>query len=206
MNLQGFLSKEELDAVRDRSDTIAVWQIFFNYALIVLGFAVFIAWPSPLTFLLGAMVQAGRILGLAVLNHEAAHHTLFRTRSLNRPVARWLLAGPSLTDFDAYRSGHMKHHQYAGTLKDPDISFVKGYPTSVPSMRRKFIRDLTGQTGMQDLKYLIRLSSLKTTAVFSLASHFYCAVSGNRFCLGLRALVDGFHLFLPRLHAHSRDG
>lgn len=170
MKLSDFLNQEELRTIRERSDFIAVWLIAANYGMIFLGFAIFIIWPNPVTFILGAMIQAGRILGLVVLNHEAAHSTLFSTRRFNRPVARWLLAGPSLSDFDSYRTGHMKHHKYAGTLNDPDIPFVQGYPTSAASMRRKFFRDLTGQTGVKDLTYLIKMSTLKKRLPF-LISH-----------------------------------
>jgi fatty acid desaturase len=166
MNVLSFLSQDELHSLRARSDTVAVWRVAANYALIALGFGIFIVWPNPVTFLLGAMIQGGSILGLAVLNHDAAHMGLFKTRSLNRPVARWLLAGPSLGDYDSYKTGHLKHHRYAGTTDDPDIPFVQGYPTSAASMRRKFTRDLTGQTGVRDLLYLIKSSTLKKRLPF----------------------------------------
>lgn len=170
MNLSEYLNRDELRSIRESSDLAAVWLIFSNYALIALGFAIFIIWPNPLTFVLGAMIQAGRILGLVVLNHDASHSSLFKTKSLNRPISRWFLSGPSLTDFDSYKAGHLKHHKFAGTEEDPDIPFVKGYPTTASSMRRKFIRDLTGQIGIRDLIYLLKVSTLKKRLPF-LVSH-----------------------------------
>ncbi|MEL7446138.1 MAG: fatty acid desaturase family protein [Pseudomonadota bacterium] len=166
MKLSDYLSPDEVRSFREGSDLLGVWQIAVNYALIAAGFAIFILWPNPLTFLLGAMIQAGRILGLVVLNHDATHSALFKTRSWNRPFGRWLLAGPSLGDFDSYRDGHLKHHKFAGTDNDPDIPFVQGYPTTGQSMRRKFTRDLTGQIGLRDLKYLIQNSTLSKRVPF----------------------------------------
>lgn len=160
MKLTDYLTKDEFRSLRESSDMIAIWQIVVNYAIIAAGFAVFIIWPNPLTFILGSLILAGRILGLVVLSHDAAHSSLFNTRKLNRPIGKWLLAGPAFNDFDSYRDGHLKHHKYAGTDQDPDIPFVQGYPTSSASMRRKFIRDFTGQTGFKDLKYLVRASTI----------------------------------------------
>eukprot|EP00439_Symbiodinium_sp_Y106_P088360 s1_g896.t1 len=176
MNLSNYLNRDELRSIRESSDLVALWLILSNYTLIALGFAIFIIWPNPLTFLLGAMIQAGRILGLVVLNHDASHSSLFKTKSLNRPIARWLLAGPSLSDFDSYKAGHLKHHKFAGTPDDPDIPFVKGYPTSPASMRRKFIRDISGQTGIRDLIYLLKVSTLKKRLPF-LVSHAFLIAS-----------------------------
>lgn len=175
MALAQYLTRDEMRDICSRSDLAAVLRITANYALIAFGFAVFIIWPNPATFLIGAMIQGGRILGLAVLNHDAAHLALFRTASLNPPVARWLLAGPSFGDYDGYKAGHLKHHKYAGTIDDPDIPFVQGYPTSAASMRRKFLRDITGQTGIKDLAYLIKSSTFEKRLPF-VVSHLLLIV------------------------------
>ena len=175
MKLNRYLSRDEMRDICRRSDLAGVWRIIANYSLIAFGFAIFVIWPNPITFIAGAMIQGGRILGLAVLNHDAAHLALFRTVRLNRPVARWLLAGPSFGDYDGYKKGHLDHHKYAGTLDDPDIPFVQAYPTSATSMRRKFFRDITGQTGFKDLLYLIKSSKFEKRLPF-LMSHFLLIV------------------------------
>ena len=59
----------------------------------------------------------------------------------------------------AYRQYHLKHHRFAGTKNDPDLVFVENYPVPRDSLRRKFTRDFSGQTGLRDLK--MKLSSFK---------------------------------------------
>ncbi len=166
MKITDYLSKDEFSYFRTASDLMGGWRIAFNYLLIAACFILFALYPNPMVFALGVLVLAGRILGLLILNHDAAHHSLFKTRTYNRLFARWLLAGPTLSDFDSYRETHLKHHKYAGTLDDPDISFVDSYPAPIDSIKRKFSRDLTGRTGIRDLLYLIKTSDLKSKIPF----------------------------------------
>lgn len=51
-----------------------------------------------------------------------------------------------------YRTYHLTHHRYAGTPNDPDLSFVAQYPVTRASLKRKFVRDVTGQTGLRDFR------------------------------------------------------
>jgi fatty acid desaturase len=92
----------------------------------------------------------------AALMHEAAHRLLFRNRRLNDWVGRWLLGFPSLTPIDLYRRGHMNHHRDEFGPNEPDIPLYRGYPISRDSLRRKLVRDATGQTGWKLLKGLVR--------------------------------------------------
>lgn len=198
MTLTDYLSREEMREICTRSDLYAIWRIIANYGLIAFGFAIFIIWPNPITFIIGAMIQSGRILGLAVLNHDAAHLALFRSVKVNRVIGRWLLAGPSLGDYDGYKEGHLNHHKYGGTIDDPDIPFVQGYPTSAASMRRKFFRDLTGQTGYKDLVYQIKSSTFKKRLPF-LASHllFILALAAAGSVWAYSMWWVGFLIFYP---------
>ncbi len=158
IKISEFLSREERQHFRQASDAVAVLQIIINYAIIAGAFALFAVWPNPVTFIASCLLLAGRYVGLGILNHDAAHNALFATRGLNRPVAQWLFAGPTLIGYDTYRDGHLTHHSNAGTLEDPDITFVRSYPVEKDSMRRKLTRDLTGRTGVRDLLYLLMLS------------------------------------------------
>jgi len=170
MKITDYLSKQEFAAFRQRSDLRGAWQVFVNYTLIASAFALFILWPNPFTAILGAMLLAGRILGLGILMHDAAHNTLFKKSATNALIGRWLLAGPMLGDLESYRKGHLAHHRYAGTEQDPDIPFVIGYPAAKASMRRKFTRDLSGKNGLRDLAFQVKVSSLRKRLPF-LASH-----------------------------------
>ncbi len=129
-----------------------------NFGVIAGAFALFGLWPNPLSFIVSAVVLAGRYVGLGILIHDAAHNALFRTHVLNRVLGRWLFCGPTLIDFDTYRDGHLAHHRHAGTIDDPDLPFVHAYPVERASMRRKLIRDLSGRTGIRDGLYLIGMT------------------------------------------------
>ena len=60
--------------------------------------------------------------------HECGHGTLFANRTANRIVGQTLCAYPIMTDMHRYAAGHIKHHRYAGTEKDPDqTEFPEGY-------------------------------------------------------------------------------
>lgn len=154
MKVSAYLSREERAYFREPSDRVAVTQVLINYVIIAGAFAMFGLWPNPVTFVVSAALLGGRFVGLGILNHDAAHNALFATRRLNRVVARWLFAGPTLIDHDTYRKGHLSHHRHAGTIEDPDIPFVRSYPVESESMRRKVGRDLTGRTGLRDALYL----------------------------------------------------
>jgi fatty acid desaturase len=103
-------------------------------------------------FVLGFVVLAGRHLGLAILHHEAAHRSLFRTRWLNEFIGDWVCARPIWNDVKKYRAHHFVHHRKTNQPEDPDRSLVAPFPTSRASLARKFVRDLLGLTG---LKYLL---------------------------------------------------
>src|SRR6478672_10429552 len=92
----------------------------------------------------------------AALMHEAAHRLLFRNRKANDWVGRWLLGYPSFTPIDLYRRGHMAHHREEFGPDEPDIPLYRGYPISKDSLRRKLVRDATGQTGYKLFKGLLQ--------------------------------------------------
>ncbi len=145
------LSREELTELKRSSDAVGLCTLAVNWGLIAAAFALAILWPNPLTILAAVLIIAGRQLGLGIITHDCAHSALFRTRWLNEFAGHWLAAVPMNSSLPLYRDYHLKHHQHAGTPKDPDRGFVKDYPVSRESLRRKFGRDLTGRTGVRDL-------------------------------------------------------
>ncbi len=156
LRLAEALSKDELRTLRQKSDLRAGASLLWTWALIAGAFALFIAWPNPLTFLAGAVILGGRQLALGVINHDCAHHAFFKNPKVDDFVGHWICGSPMNISLPAYRAYHLKHHKYAGTPDDPDIGFVKNYPVPAESLRRKFIRDLTGQTGYRDTLRKIR--------------------------------------------------
>ena len=56
---------------------------------------------------------------------------------------------PIWNDLQKYRVHHVRHHAKTSTPDDPDLSLVAGFPVSKQSLTRKFLRDLTGITGLK---------------------------------------------------------
>jgi len=158
VRVRDYLSRQERRAFAEPSNARAAGLVVANLAAIAGAFALLAIWPNVITFVVAALVLAGRYVGLGILTHDAAHGTLFRSRRLNRAFGRWVFAGPALIDFDAYRDGHLAHHRFAGTVDDPDLAFVRAYPVSRASMRRKLTRDVCGRTGLRDGLYLLAMA------------------------------------------------
>jgi fatty acid desaturase len=153
------LSPDERRRLHQKSDVKAVWAIIVNYAIIAFAFALPIFAPHILSYIAAALLLSGRALGLTGLSHDACHNALFTSVKMNEFVGKWLLAALPNVPFETYRAGHLQHHKLAGTEKDPDLSFVVGYPTSKASMRRKLTRDIVGITGFKDISYQLKMFS-----------------------------------------------
>lgn len=118
--------------------------------------------------------------------HEAAHNALFKSRELNDFVGEWFCGRPILAELNAYRRYHLTHHRFTQTDKDPDLVLSSKFPTSHASLKRKFTRDLTGQTGIRQLVGQIAMSvrlagdgDAVTAAESNLPSHSRRAICGN---------------------------
>lgn len=121
------------------------------------GIAVIAVWINhPLTWLLAIILMGRAHAQFAALMHEAAHRMLFRNRKLNDWAGRWLVGYVGFTPIDGYRRGHMAHHRQEFGPDEPDIPLYRGYPITKASLRRKLIRDITGQTGWKLFKGLLR--------------------------------------------------
>ncbi|MBP0483158.1 fatty acid desaturase family protein [Sagittula salina] len=146
---RAYLSSDEIRALSQRSNLWGVALVVHAWGLILGSVWVFTLWPNLLTFVLAVIVIGSRQLGLAILMHEAAHNALFRSRAWNEWAGTWLCGAPILADLASYRHYHLKHHRYTQTDDDPDLVLSKPFPTTRASLRRKLIRDVTGQTGIR---------------------------------------------------------
>lgn len=88
----------------------------------------------------------GRQLGLSILMHDAAHGLLHPNRRVNNFLGQWLTGAATGSDLTAYRTYHLRHHKYTQQAEDPDLPLSAPFPTTRASLRRKMLRDLTGQT------------------------------------------------------------
>ncbi len=123
----------------------------------LLGVMTAAAWlNNPLMYGV-AFIEGGRsVMKLNILGHEAAHRTLFSNRKANDFVGRWVLSYPGWSPFDLYRRTHINHHRDEFGPKEPDTGLYANYPITKASMKRKLVRDATGQSGWRLLKGLGR--------------------------------------------------
>ena len=149
MKVHQILTRDEIQRFTLASDLLGARSVIMTWSVIALAFAGVIVWPSIWTALIAIVLLGGQHLALAVLSHECAHRSLFRTASLNRVVGKWLCGKPIWIDVERYRVQHLAHHAHAGSDKDPDRGLADGFPVSRTSMARKVLRDLSGITGVR---------------------------------------------------------
>jgi len=116
------------------------------HAWIVIAGAMALAIWQPLLIPLSIMIIGARQLGLTVLMHDAAHGALHSNPRVNQFIGHWLSGAPMGGHLKAYRTYHLTHHKYVQQPEDPDLILSKPFPVTRASLRRKIIRDLTGQT------------------------------------------------------------
>jgi fatty acid desaturase len=152
MRARDFLTEDQLIDVRQRVTWKGVALIAHAWALI-LGAIALVAWsPNPLTYLLAVALIGSRQLGLAILMHDGAHGCLSPNEKLNLRLSQWSCAYPIFAETRAYRRYHLQHHARTQQEDDPDLVLSAPFPITRLSYRRKFFRDITGQTGYQQRK------------------------------------------------------
>jgi fatty acid desaturase len=147
--LSDIFSKEEIARLTARSDSMGWRALLFTWGVIGLSFAALARWPHPLTWLLALVVLGGRQLSLAIMMHDAAHGTLFKTRWLNDVLADYACGSAVGIDIRRYRQHHLVHHSKTGTEADTDRSLSAPFPATRASLARKFLRDLSGISGLK---------------------------------------------------------
>ena len=158
------LSREEQGALLATNDWRGALSLALDWGLVFAAMALVAAWPNPASVVAALFVIGARQLGLAVLMHEAAHGTLFRSRRWNEWAGQWLCAYPIWADLEPYRRVHLRHHARNWTAEDPDLPLATKYPVSPASMRRKLWRDLSGQVAWKRVRAILRrdLAALST--------------------------------------------
>ena len=144
--------RDSLRQIPSVRNGLSVVSVFAQTALLIYLAVRFgpVAW-------LPVFVMMGRAHAqFASLMHEAAHRLLFRNRTLNDFVGRWLIGYPAFTNTDAYRRVHMAHHREEFGPNEPDIALYANYPISAASWRRKLVRDAQGRTGLRLLRDQLR--------------------------------------------------
>ena len=135
-----FFTSEEWAPFAQRSRWRGLALVAHCWALILAAGVAAVVWP--ITIPLTIMIIGARQLGLAILLHDAAHGALHPDPKVNDWVADWLCGG----GLARYRAYHLQHHKYAQQAEDPDLGLSAPFPITRASLRRKIVRDLTGQT------------------------------------------------------------
>jgi fatty acid desaturase len=146
------MTEQELIEVRRRSTWKSVALIAHAWTLILGSIAMVAVWPNPFTFVLAVAIIGSRQLGLAILMHDGAHGCLANGEKLNMALSQWLCAYPVFAETKAYRRYHLQHHARTQQEDDPDLILSAPFPITRPSYRRKFWRDISGQTGYAQRK------------------------------------------------------
>jgi len=141
-----YFAPADWEALSHRSSWKGLALVAHCWAVIILSGALFVIWPNPLTYIVAVVLIGGRQLGLAILMHDAAHGCIHPNLKVNDWVGQWLCGAPTNAALDRYRSYHLQHHKYAQQAEDPDLGLSAPFPITRDSLRRKIVRDLTGQT------------------------------------------------------------
>jgi fatty acid desaturase len=135
-----FFGPEEWRELTARSRWRGLWLVAHCWGVIGLAMLMGVLWP--VTIPLAVMIIGTRQLGLFILMHDAAHGLLHPDRGINDAVAYWLCS----SSLGEYRPYHLQHHRYVQQAEDPDLGLSAPFPISRASLKRKLLRDLTGQT------------------------------------------------------------
>jgi fatty acid desaturase len=151
-NPRDVFASDDWRAITTLSVWRGIWLIIHAWIIVALAaFGGAAAWnyhwlAGILMTPLALAALGGRQLGLSILMHDGAHGLLHPNRKTNNWLGQWPSGAATGSDLFAYRTYHLTHHKFTQQPEDPDLSLSAPFPTSRDSLRRKFIRDLTGQT------------------------------------------------------------
>jgi fatty acid desaturase len=212
-NPRDVFAAEDWRAITTVSRWRGIWLVLHGWMVVALAaFGGAAAWDYHwLAGLLATPVVlailGGRQLGLSILMHDGAHGLLHPDRKTNNWLGQWPTGAATGSDLFAYRAYHLTHHKYTQQPEDPDLSLSAPFPTSRDSLRRKFIRDLTGQTFYKQRRaqFAVALRGASPTAQtvgrFLALQAILLTISllvwgWTPFLLWLAALATSFQLFL----------
>ena len=138
-----YFTPDEWARLSPRSSWKGLALLAHAWLVIFAAGAMAVVWP--ITLPLAWIIIGGRQLGLGILMHDAAHGALHKSTRVNDWAGEWLTGGGLVR----YRTYHLGHHRFAQQSEDPDLGLSAPFPITPLSLRRKVIRDLTGQTAFK---------------------------------------------------------
>jgi fatty acid desaturase len=173
----------------DELKRLSVLQPWNTVAVLVLDWAVIAAaialsshFGGIWLYLLAVTVIAGRMHGLGVLMHEAAHFRFLKDRKMADVVGDLFTAWPIMATVDGYRQNHLAHHQHTNTDKDPDWAVKLGkvpftFPQRVWVVTLNLLGYVVAVNSLRDLAQILpRVSAAKQTGRYKLARLGYYLV------------------------------
>ena len=193
-NPRQIFAPEDWAAITANSRLRGIWLVAHCWAVIfgIIGIATY--WGNPIGWLLAIILVGGRQLGLAILMHDAAHGLLHPSRKVNNFLGQWLTGAAAGTDLQAYRTYHLTHHKFTQQPEDPDLALSKPFPTSPASMRRKVIRDLSGQVFFKQ-RYAQAVMAIRTFGPAAKEQNFFIGKAFARF-VGVQVVLLALSLAL----------
>lgn len=147
----------ELTVVSNLRGALAV---AFDY-----GLWLAVAWASerfwhPALYVVACAVIGARLLGLAMLAHDATHFLLFSNRKVNDLVGT-ALALPAFLWMPAFRQSHLAHHRFLFTEKDPNYGLFRQLPVRVPTLLKNiFVGEVTHMSRAQQVALAVLVAAL----------------------------------------------
>lgn len=140
------LSREELLRVCKRNRYRATLAILRVYGLLIfiIGAAIALGgwWLIPAIILIGGLQHA-----VSILQHEAVHGLLYRSRKVNDFIGAFLLSYP-IGFTMKYRAQHFAHHRDLGAESDPDRSNYLPFPAHPKRLIKKVLLDFSGYSSI----------------------------------------------------------
>ncbi len=152
------LTGSELRPLTQPSFIHSWMAVIGDWCLIILTFALAIAFPHPVVWTLCFVMNARHQLALAILMHDGSHRRLFKSFAANDFVSQFLCAAPLFFSMYSYQRLHLKHHRAPLAPDDPDLSLTGGYPVSRGSLARKLLRDASGLSYIKFIRYFVYMA------------------------------------------------
>jgi fatty acid desaturase len=122
-NAQAEVVSDFVRAAKPLRSRAAVDLLVWAWGMLVLGVAVYVAFPSVFTFIFAFFVVTSRMGALLAIAHDAHHSAFLPSKKWNDLIAAWLCAYPVGSIYGSSRAVHMAHHKLLNTPDDPDRNF-----------------------------------------------------------------------------------
>jgi fatty acid desaturase len=197
MAAANYISRDELKALSKLTPWKTAFALAFDWAVIIAAISVSVWADNWLVYILVIAIIAGRQHGLAVLNHDFAHHRFLKNKNLSEWIGDLFLAWPILITVNSYRTTHMEHHFHTNTDQDPDYVprlDMKTYkfPLNVWMLVTSIFGYLVAITSLYDIKslHLKKISSNTSRSYVWFRLSYYIAAAA------IISLMDAWNGFL----------